>query len=314
MKELLPSWNEGVTKDAIFDFLARVTDEGAPEFVPAEERVAVFDNDGTLWCEKPLPIEADFLLERIGEAGGRDPALRARQPWKAVIEKDYRWLRAVVERHLAGDDGDFALMAEGLLQAYAGVSVEEFLASAARFLGTAEHPELNRPYYRCVYLPMVELLDALAAFGFTNYIVTSGGQDFMRPAAPDLYHVPPERVIGGGAQPGLEYLDGCSIGQLVRRPELGLLDQSHGRDKPGQIWNLTGRRPLVAGGNSDADAPMLHFCARPPRPSLALLLLHDDEEREFAYVTGAEASLARAAAEGWIIASMKDDWKVVFPL
>jgi phosphoglycolate phosphatase-like HAD superfamily hydrolase len=306
----LPSWNDGATKRAILDFLAHSTKDGGPEFIPESERVAVFDNDGTLWCEKPLPIQADFLLEAVGKMGEHDPSLRERQPWKAVYEKDYRWLSGVIEKHYKGDDGDLKLMASGLLQAYAGITVEDYEAAAGRFLGTAHHPRLNRPYRRCTYQPMIELLGALDSHGFTNYIVTSSGQDFMRPAADDLYNVPPERIIGSDV--ALEYLDGSSVASIIRKPELGIFDD--GAAKPVQIWGRTGRRPVFACGNSNGDIAMLHFCARPSRHSLALLLEHDDEEREFSYVAGAEESLRRAAIEGWTVASMKNDWKTVFPL
>jgi hypothetical protein len=309
MPEHLMSWNEGPTKAAILDFLARVTEKGAT-FVPAEERIAVFDDDGTLWCEKPVPILVDFLLGEIARMGEHDPALREKQPWKAMIENDYHWLAGVIEKHQEGDDGDLRVMAAGLLRAYAGVDVEEFGTSASYFLGTADHPRLNRPYRRCIYQPMVELLATLEAHGFTNYIVAGGATDFMRSATFDLYRVPPERVIG--THVALEYLDGASVAHLIRLPDLGLFDD--GRAKPVQIWSRTGRRPLFAVGNSNGDIPMLHFCARPPRPSFGLLLQHDDEEREFAYEHGAERSLARAPAEGWTVASMKSDWKVVFPL
>ncbi len=310
LEQQLSTWNDGPTKSAILDFLARVSTETAKEFVPEEERVAVFDNDGTLWCEKPLPVQADFLLEQVAKIGEHDPSLRERQPWKAAVDKDYRWLGGVIDKHYDGDDSDLKLMAAGLLQAYAGISVEEFEASAAYFLGTAEHPRLNRPYRRCIYQPMVELLAALEAHGFKNYIVTGGGQDFMRPATFDLYRVPPERVIGSGV--ALQYLDGSAVAHLIRKPDLGIFDD--GATKPVQIWNVTGRRPVFGVGNSNGDIPMLHFCAHPQRPSFGLLLRHDDEEREFAYDRGAERLLERAPAEGWTVASMKNDWKTVFPL
>jgi hypothetical protein len=309
--ESLSTWNDGAAKQSILDFLARVTTPGAGEFVPREERVAVFDNDGTLWCEKPLPIQADFLLEQVAKMGEHDPALRERQPWKAAVEKDYRWLAGVIEKHYRGDNGELMeVLAPGLLQAYAGISVEDFEASAARFIAIAEHPRLNRPYRRCIYTPMVDLLATLEAHGFTNYIVTGGGQDFMRPATMDLYHVPPERVIGSTV--ALQYMDGSSVAHLIHKPELGIFDD--GKTKPVQIWTLTGRRPVFAGGNSNGDIQMLHFCAEPRRPSFGLLLRHDDEDREFAYDGGAEAAHERASSEGWTVASMKNDWKTVFPL
>jgi phosphoglycolate phosphatase-like HAD superfamily hydrolase len=306
--EQLASWNDGAAKRAILDFVARVTKAGSKDFVPPPERVAVFDNDGTLWCEKPLPVQADFLLQAMASAAERDPALRARQPWKAAVEKDYAWLGGVIDKHYRGDDSDLGVMAKGILQAYAGSTVEEFEAAADAFLRTAQHPALGRPYRQCAYQPMVELLSLLEAHGFTTYLVTGGGRDFLRPATEALYHVPPERVIGSSVE--LAYLDGGAVASLIHKPELGLFDD--GPAKPVQIWARTGRRPIFAGGNSNGDIAMMHFCAHPARPSFGLLVKHDDGEREYAYTSGAEESLARAAKEGWTVASFKSDWKTVF--
>jgi phosphoglycolate phosphatase-like HAD superfamily hydrolase len=304
----LPSWNDGATRRAIGDFLARVTAVGRPDFVAPAERVAVFDNDGTLWCEKPLPVQADFLLRAAGRMAERDPALRARQPWKAVAEHDYDWLGAVIDKHYAGDDSDLRVMAAGLLQAYAGSSIEEFEAAAAAFLRTAQHPAFQRPYRECAYQPMLELLALLEANGFTSYVVTGGGRDFLRPATEDLYHVPPERVIGSSA--ALEYLDGGPVASIIHRPALGIFDD--GAAKPVQIWDRIGRRPIFAAGNSNGDIAMLRFCAHPARPSFGLLLAHDDGAREYAYTAGAEEARSRAAKEGWTVASLKNDWNTVF--
>jgi phosphoserine phosphatase len=306
--EQLASWHDGPAKRSILDFLARVTEEDGPELIPVQERVAVFDNDGTLWCEKPLPAQADFLLQAVGKMGERDPSLRDRQPWKAVLEKDYRWLGSVIDKHYNGDDSDLQVMAAGLLQAYAGISVEAFEKAAAHFLRTAENPALHRLYRQSTYQPMLELLAALEAHGFTNYVVSGGGGDFMRAATEDLYHLPPERVIGSNV--ALEYFDGSKVASIVRKAEVGIFDD--GAAKPVQIWGRTGRRPVFAGGNSNGDIEMLHFCAHPARPSFALLLHHDDGEREFSSDTGAAESLRRASKEGWTVASLKNDWKTVF--
>jgi phosphoserine phosphatase len=304
----LPSWEQAPAKRAIQDFVARVTREASPGFVPPEARVAVFDNDGTLWCEKPLPIQADFLLRRVGEMADRDPALRARQPWKAVVERDHAWLGGAITKHYHGDDTDLEAMAGGLVRAYAGLTVEEFETRAYAFLRTAEHPLLKRPYRTCAYQPMIELLRFLEANGFTSYIASGGGRDFMRAITEDLYGVPPERVIGSSV--ALEYRDGHDVASIVHRPDQDIFDD--GPAKPVRIWSRTGRRPIFAAGNSNGDIPMLHFCAHPSRPSFALLLDHDDPEREYAYRDGAEESLARAREDGWTVVSLQRDWKAMF--
>jgi AraC-like DNA-binding protein len=305
----LPSWNDGATKSAILDFVERVTRTDSPEFVMPEERTAVFDNDGTLWCEKPLPIQADFLLRRLEKKTKADPSLAAKQPYKAVVERDYAWLSGVITKHYRGDDSDLRVMSGALLDAYAGTTVEEFEGAAAAFLHSARHPELERAYLRCAYAPMIELLRYLAAKGFFNYLASGGGRDFMRPITEDLYGIPPERVIGSSV--ALEYRDGGAVATIVHKAELDIFDD--GPEKPVRIWSRLGRRPIFAAGNSNGDIPMLHFCAHPTRPSLSLLLDHDDEHREYAYVEGAEESLRRARLERWTIVSLKNDWKTVFP-
>jgi len=304
----LASWKDGATKQAIIEFVARVTREGGRDYVPPDERFAVFDNDGTLWCEKPLPAQADFLLRRIGEMAAREPALTARQPWKAVAEKDYQWLGEVVAKHYRGDDRDLKLIAAGLLQAYGDATIEEFATAARSFMDSARNPKLGRPYTKCVYQPMVELLRYLAAHGFQSYIVSSGGRDFMRVFAEDCYGVPPEHVIGSSAT--LNLRDDGRYVTLAHSPELALFDD--GAMKPVAIWSAIGRRPLLAGGNSNGDIPMLRFCAQPDHPSLALLVDHDDGEREIAYDVGAEEAMALAETSGWTVASVKKDWQTVF--
>jgi hypothetical protein len=304
----LASWNDGPAKRAIVDFVARVTREGGGDYVVPDARIAVFDNDGTLWCEKPLPVQADFWFRRLGTMAARDPSLRARQPWKAVVEKDYDWLGGVVAKHYGGDDSDLHLIAAGLLQAYGDFTIEEFEAAARLFFDTAEHPKLGRPYVQCVFRPMVDLLRYLAANGFTSYIVSGGGRDFVRVIAGPCYGIPPEHVIGSSV--ALKLRDEGPTVTLVHQAELGIFND--GAMKPVAIWSAIGRRPILAAGNSNGDIPMLRFCAQPGHPSLALLVDHDDDAREFAYGTGAEDALALADANGWAVASVRNDWKAVF--
>jgi phosphoserine phosphatase len=238
-----------------------------------------------------------------------DPALRERQPWKAAYEADHGWLGGVMAEHYAGDDRNVMVLGAGVLAAYDGISVEDFEAQADAFLRSARHPTLGCGYLETAYRPMVELLDHLAAHGFTNYIVSGGGRDFMRPISQDVYGIPRERVIGSSA--ALAYSGDERGGTITHKAEADYLDD--GPEKPIRIWNRTGRRPLLAAGNSNGDIPMLDFAQHPDKPSLRLVVRHDDDEREFAYSTGAEQALERAAGEGWTEVSVKRDWATVFP-
>ena len=305
MTQPLPSWREGDGKAAILGFVGRVTAED----VPVEDRIAVFDNDGTLWCEKPMPIQLDFILRRLVVMAEHDEGLRTRQPWQAAYTQDYGWLNDVITRHYNGDDSGVRQLAAGVLTGFADVTVEEFEAGADQFLRTARHPTLDRNYLACSYAPMVELLDYLAVNGFRNYIVSGGGRDFMRPISHDVYGIPRQRVIGSGVSLAWKH-DGRS-GAIVRRAEADVLDD--GPEKPVQIWNRIGRRPLLAAGNSNGDIPMLQFSEAPDRPSLRLLLRHDDAAREFDYVAGAEEALELAGTQDWTVASIENDWATVFP-
>jgi phosphoglycolate phosphatase-like HAD superfamily hydrolase len=302
--EPLASWKEGPTKDAVLDFVERVSAAG----IPPEERVAVFDNDGTLWCEKPMPIQADFILRRLAEMAEADPDLRERQPWKAAYERDYAWLGKVIEEHYAGDDSNVRLVLGGVIAAHAGISVDDFEQQADAFLRTAQHPTLGRGYLACAYAPMVELLRYLEVNGFSNYIASGGGRDFMRPISDELYGIPRDRVIGSSI--ALDYSPGDDGGTIMRKPEADVLDD--GPQKPIRIWSRVGRRPLLAAGNSNGDIAMLDFTQHADKPTLRLLVLHDDDEREFDYTAGAEASLERAQAESWTVVSIKNDWSTVF--
>ncbi|GJF01539.1 HAD family hydrolase [Pseudonocardia sp. D17] len=305
----LATWRDGPTKDAVLDFVRRTCGEDGSPPVPVEERVAVFDNDGTLWCEKPMPIQLDFILRRLTEMAEARPELRERQPWAAAATGDLGWFASLMTAHYAGDDTDVRTLAGGILAAYAGISVEDFERQADTFLRTATHPTLGRGYLRCAYAPMVELLDHLTDNGFTTYIASGGGRDFMRPVSQDMYAIPRERVIGSSST--FTYTSNDVGGTITHRPEADYLDD--GPEKPIRIWNRTGRRPLLAAGNSNGDVPMLEFTHRPDAPTLRLLLLHDDPEREFAYTAGAEEALSRAKTDNWTVASIRNDWTTVFP-
>ena len=301
---VLDSWSEGAARRAVVEFAERTVSAE----VPPAERVAVFDNDGTLWCEKPMPVQADFILRRLSEMAQADPPLRGRQPWKAAYERDYGWLGKVLTEHYAGDDTNVRTMLAGVLAAYDGISVEEFEVQAGDFLRTAQHPTLGRGYLHCAYAPMVELLGYLAANGFTNYIASGGGRDFLRPVSQEMYGIPRDRVIGSAAT--FQYTSNGNGGTITHKAEADYLDD--GPQKPIRIWSRTGRRPLLAAGNSNGDIPMLEFTQHPDKPSLRLLILHDDGQREFDYTSGAEQALEQAAKSGWTVVSMKADWATVF--
>ena len=304
----LASWNDGPATASIREFVARVTTDGSPDFVPPEERVAVFDNDGTLWCEKPMPIELGFILQRLAAMADQDPGLRGRQPWKAAYDKDYGWLGDVITKHYAGDDSDVKVLLGGILQAYAGMDVEDYQDAAHRFLHAGRHPTLGRPFAECGYLPMIELLGYLEANGFTTYIASGGDRDFMRPVTQAVYGIPSERVIGSSN--ALRYTPDDQGGSIIYLSEPDVFDD--GPVKPVRIWSRVGRRPILAAGNSNGDIPMLAFAGGPSRPGLRLLVLHDDPAREFDYVAGAEQALKEAAARGWTVVSIKRDWATVF--
>ena len=297
--EALQSWNDGPTKWAITDFVDRVTAD-----VPPEQRVAVFDNDGTLWCEKPAYIQLDFLVRRLAEQAAAESSLRDRQPYKAAAEGDLGWFGDAVTKHYNGDDSALEILAGGILSAYAGLTVDEHAERVKAFFADAIHPTLGRPYTACGYRPMVELLRYLESNGFSTYIASGGGRDFMRPVTTQMYGIPPERVIGSSV--GLDFVDGHL--RTTAKPEF--LDD--GPVKPVRIWGRTGRRPIFAAGNSNGDIQMLEHTSAGSGPSMCMLVLHDDAEREFDYVSGAEKSLEQAAKDGWNVVSIRNDWATVF--
>jgi hypothetical protein len=302
--EVLPSWNDGPAKRAVIEFVQQTVSSG----VPVEERLAVFDNDGTLWCEKPMPIQADFILRRLYEMAEGDPELRDRQPWKAAYTHDYAWLGKVLVEHYAGDDTNLPVLAAGILAAFEGITVEEFEAKSDAFLRTTKHPTLGRGYLECAYAPMVELLGYLEANRFANYIASGGGRDFMRPISQEVYGIPRDRVIGSATT--FQYTSNDRGGTITHKAEADYLDD--GPQKPIRIWSRTGRRPVLAAGNSNGDIPMLEFTAHEDKPALRLLLLHDDAEREFDYTSGTEQALDIADKRGFTVISIKNDWTTVF--
>ena len=238
----------------------------------------------------------------------QDPSLRERQPWKASYAKDYEWLSDIVTKHYAGDDSGVKVLMGGILLAFAGMPVEEYEAAAEAFVNQGSHPTLGRPFAACGYQPMVELLGYLEANGFATYIASGGNRDFMRAFAEAIYGVPAERVIGSSNELQYQEDDGC--GSVVYVAEPDVLDD--GPAKPVRIWSRIGRRPIVAGGNSNGDVPMLQFAGGPSRPGLQLLVLHDDAGREFDYTVGAEKAFERARQRGCPVVSIKDDWATVF--
>jgi len=305
---MLDTWNDGPTKSAIVDFVDRVTREGGPDYVAPEARVAVFDNDGTLWTEKPMYIQLDFLVRRFREQAQADKSLRERQPYKAAYEEDLTWLADVMAKHDRGDDSDLKTLLAAVFSAHEAITVEEHARRVRAFFAEAKHPTLGRPYTLCGYRPMVDLLRYLEANDFTNYIVSGGARDFMRPITSLLYGIPPERVVGSSV--GLIYRPHEDVGHLFTTSQPEFLDD--GPMKPVRLWSRIGRRPIFAAGNSNGDIQMLEYTGTPTMPSLRLLILHDDAEREFAYTTGAEDALDTSAISGWTVASMKNDWVTVF--
>jgi len=302
----LPSWNAGPAKRAIIDFVRQVSDPGSPDHVPAAERVAVFDNDGTLWPEAPLPFQAAFAVDRLRERASVDPALQDDPLVKPLLSGD----RAPL---LAGDHHEGLLHVVALT--HAGLTVEEFHASVQNWLATATHPRFGRPYDRLTYVPMQELLAFLRAHGFQNWIVSGGGADFMRVWSERVYGIPPERVIGSTARTRFEMRDKGPV--LVKTLEHLFVDDKAG--KPVGIWQGIGRRPIACFGNSDGDLAMLQYTTiGNPRPALGVIIRHTDAEREYAYDAAPPATgrlveaLAEAPHRGWTVVDMRQDWTQVF--
>jgi phosphoserine phosphatase len=306
----LPSWHDGPAKQSIVNFVETVTKAGSPSFVPAAERIAVFDNDGTLWCEQPMPVQLYFALDRVKALAPRHPEWLTQEPFASVLRGD-------VNAALAG--GDRALL-ELVMATHAGMTTVEFEQIVKEWIATARHPKTGRLYTDMVYQPMLEVLAYLRANGFKNFIVSGGGIEFMRPWAEKVYGIPPEQVIGSSVKTRFEMRDGQAV--LMRLPELNFNDDKAG--KPVGINQHIGRRPIAAFGNSAGDQQMLEYTQGGGATRFELLVLHDDGAREYAYgpaqglpdvKLGAftQPVYDEARTSGWTVVSMKNDWRTVFP-
>jgi phosphoglycolate phosphatase-like HAD superfamily hydrolase len=301
---VLPSWNDGAARTAILSFVDRVTRAGGPGFVPPPARIAVFDNDGTLWSEQPVYVQLAFAIDRVKVLAPSHPEWAGSQPFKAALEGDLETLAA------SGERGLLALV----MATHAGVTSDEFERIVQDWMATARHPKTGRLYTEMVYQPMLELLAYLRANGFKTFIVSGGGIEFMRPWAERVYGVPPEQVIGSSVKARYEVRNGRPV--LARLPEINFIDDKEG--KPVGIQQHIGRRPIAAFGNSDGDFQMLEWTTAGPGARLALIVHHDDHARESAYdreshIGRLARGLDEAAMRGWVVASIARDWKTVFP-
>jgi phosphoglycolate phosphatase-like HAD superfamily hydrolase len=299
----LPSWNDTGPKKSIVTFVEQVTREGSPNFVPVGERIATFDNDGTLWIEKPMYVQLAFALDRVKAMAPEYPEWKEQEPFKSVLEGD---LNAV----LAG--GEHALL-KLVMVSHAGMTTEAFAQVVQGWLATAKHPRFNRHYTELVYQPMLELLTYLRANGFKTYIVSGGGIEFMRPWTEKFYGIPPEQVIGSSIKTKFELRNGKPV--LVRLPEINFIDDKEG--KPVGINQHIGRRPILAFGNSDGDLQMFQWTAAGQGPRFIGIVHHTDAEREWAYdrkshVGRLDKALDEAKAKSWTLVDMKKDWKVIY--
>jgi len=300
----LPSWKDGPAKQAITAFVTDVTNAGGSDYVPPAQRIAVFDNDGTLWVEQPMYTQLAFVLERIKQLAPQHPEWQEQQPFKAALAGDMEALGAT------GTEGLMQL----LMATHAGMTNAEFETTVSDWIGAARHPRFDRPYTELVYQPMLELLDYLRASGFKTFIVSGGGIDFMRPWTERVYGIPPEQVVGSQIEKKFELRDGRPV--LVREFEIAFIDDKEG--KPVGIERHIGRRPILAFGNSDGDLQMLQWTTGAGGRRLGLILHHTDAEREYAYDREShfgrlDKALVLSGENGWVPVSMKDDWLEVFP-
>jgi phosphoglycolate phosphatase-like HAD superfamily hydrolase len=301
----LPSWNDTAPKKAIIAFVEKVTKEGSPDFVPPNERIATFDNDGTLWAEQPMYFQFLFAMDRIKALAPQHPEWKTKEPFKSALAGDMKGLLASGEKSLI----------EIMARTHAGMTTAEFDQIAREWFKTARHPRFNRPYNQMVYQPMLELLAYLRANGFKTFIVSGGGVEFMRAFASDTYHIPPDQIVGSMGKLKYEMQNGKPV--LIKLPQVLFIDDKAG--KPEGIQSFIGQRPIFAFGNSVGDQQMLEWTAAGSGARFMGLVHHTDAEREWAY--GAEskigmfsdALMAEAKKNSWIVVNMKDDWNTIFP-
>src|SRR4051812_22134514 len=300
----LPSWKDGAAKKAIVEFVTKTTKEGSSDFVPVSERIATFDNDGTLWAEQPLYFQLVFALARVKALAPQHPEWKDKEPFASLLRGDLKDALA------GGEPAIFQI----IVATHTGMTTEEFEATVTDWIATAKHPKTKRPYIEMIYQPMLELLAYLRGNGFKTFIVSGGGIEFMRPWAEKVYGIPPEQVIGSSGKLKFELRDGKPV--LVKLPEIDLIDDKAG--KPVGIQQHIGRRPILAFGNSDGDLQMLQWTAAGSGANFMGLVHHTDVVREWAYdrqshIGTLDKALDEAQAKGWTVVSMKDDWKTVFP-
>ena len=300
----LPSWNNTAPKKAIVAFVEKVTKEGSPDFVPPGERIAAFDNDGTLWAEQPIYFQVFFMMDRVKALLPQHPEWKREEPFASLLKGDMKAVAAMPEKEIV------KLMAA----THAGMTTDEFSQIVTQWITTARHPKTGRPFNEMIYQPMVELLAYLRANGFKTFIVSGGGIEFMRPWVEKAYGIPPEQVVGSSAKLSFELRDGKPV--IVKLPELDFVNDKAG--KPVGIQKFIGRRPIATFGNSDGDQQMLEWTATGRGARFALIVHHDDAEREWAYdrkssVGKLEKALDEGNAKGWTIVSMKNDWAAIFP-
>jgi len=300
----LPSWNDGPAKQAIVSFVEKVTDKEGKDYVPPEDRIATFDNDGTLWVEQPMYTQLAFALDRVKALAPEHPEWKDKQPFKAVLEGDMKTLAA------SGEKG----VAELVMATHAGMTPAEFQQIVSDWLAKAKHPRFKRRYTDLVYEPMLELLSYLRDNGFTTYIVSGGGTEFVRNFSEPVYGIPPAQVVGSSIKTKYEVVDGKPT--LIRLPEMHFIDDKEG--KPVGINEYIGQRPIAAFGNSDGDYQMLDWMTSGEGPRFGLIVHHTDAEREYAYDRDStfgrlDKALDDAPEKGWVVVDTKNDWKTVFP-
>jgi phosphoglycolate phosphatase-like HAD superfamily hydrolase len=300
----LPSWNEGNTKQSILNFVERVTTPGRKDFIPQNERIATFDNDGTLWAEKPIYVQIYFILDRLKALAPQHPEWATNEPFSSALKGD-------IQAILAGGE---PAIAELVMATHAGMTTDEFEKKVLNWIKTAKHPTTGRLFTEMVYQPMLEVIKYLQDSGFKTYIISGGGIEFMRPWTSKVYGIPPEQVVGSSIKTKFEWQEGKPV--LMRLPKINFIDDGDG--KPVGINEHIGKRPIAAFGNSDGDLAMLQWTTIAAGPRLGLIVHHTDAKREWAYdrdssVGKLDKALNEAPQRGWTVVNMKTDWKVIFP-